>query len=181
MKTAAIAAAVVALLAAAVVAFLVIDPFADDSDPAAQRGLSGSACQKLAGLAGQLAEEDPTPSAFLAALGTDGAGIRQGSRGFTDLLRGGHNRIRGRGFLARYDDGTDGQVRHFSGVAVATLFAGANPTLWISRHLRHDPKGSPDDRLSQAAVEFGTDVLAGRLALDETEDWILGHICRKQP
>ncbi len=174
-----LAAGLLAALALGVVAYLVVDPFGDESDPTASRGLSGSACQKLAGLAGELADEDMSPAAFLAALGKDGAGIRTGPRGFGDLLRGGRNRIRGRGFLARYDDGSDGQVRHFSGIAVATLLATGNPTLWISRHLRNDKPGSADDNLTEQGVEFSTAVLKGELALEEAGDWILAHLCRR--
>jgi hypothetical protein len=180
MRAAAVAIALLAVIWLAAAAYVVVaDPFADDSDPTVSRGLTGTACQRLAGLAAQLAEQDPAPAAFLAALGHDGAGIRSGSRGFADLLSGGHNRIRGRGFVARYDDGSDGQVRHFSGVAMATLFATGNPTLWISRHLRRDAPGSADDNLSEQAVAFSTAVLKGRLALDETSDWILARLCRR--
>jgi len=180
MRAAALAIALLAVLGLAAAAYVVVsDPSADESDPTVSRGLTGTACQRLAGLAGQLAEQDPAPAAFLAALGHDGAGIRSGSRGFADLLAGGHNRIRGRGFLARYDDGSDGQVRHFSGIAMATLFATGNPTLWISRHLRRDEQGSADDDLSKQAVTFSTAVLKGRLALDQTRGWILAHLCRQ--
>jgi hypothetical protein len=179
MRTALIAAGLLAALALGAVAYIAIDPFGDESDPSVSRGLTGTACQRLAGLAVQLAEEDKTPGEFIAALGREGAGIRQGSRGFADLLRGGHNRIPGRGFLARYDDGTQGQVRHFAGITVATALATGNPTLWISRHLRHDRKGSADDKLTERGVDFATAVLEGRLALDQTGDWILTHLCRR--
>lgn len=180
MKKALIGLGIITAAAAAVLAYTVVDPFADESDPSTRRVLSGSACQRLAGLAGQLAEEDPEPGAFLAVLGREAAGIRSGSRGFADLLRGGRNRIAGKGFLARFDDGTQGQVRHFSGIAVATIFASGNPTLWISRHLRHDKKGSPDDHLTEQGVAFATAVLRGDLELEQTEDWINTHLCRRR-
>lgn len=169
----------VAIAGAAGIAYLVFDPFAEDSDPAAERALTGTACQRLAGLTGQLAEEDRRPQDFLLALGLEAAGIHRGSRGVADLLRGGRNRIPGNGFLARYDDGTEGQVRHFSGIAVATILARGNPTLWISRHLRHDRKGSPDDRLTEQGIAFATQLLHGELAPDEAQEWVLAHLCRR--
>ncbi len=167
------------LLGAGALAYFVIDPFSDESDPSSSRALTGTSCRRLAGLAGQLAEEDPNPAQFLAALGREAAGIRRGTRGIADLIRGGHNRIPGKGFRERYDDGTSGQARHFSGIAVATILATGNPTLWISRHLRHDPKGSADDNLTEQGISFATQVLTGKLAPDETEDWVLGNLCRK--
>jgi hypothetical protein len=180
MKQLLIAAGVLAVIGLGVAAYLVIDPFGDESDPTAARGLTGTACQRLAGLAGQLAQEDPGPGAFLVALGREGAGIRSGSRGFADLLRGGHNRIPGRGFLRRYDDGTQGQVRHFVGISVATVFARGNPTRWISEHLRRDPEGSPDGQLTDRGIEFATGILTGGLALADASSWILKHLCRRK-
>ena len=174
-----IAIAVLAV-AAAGLAYVVLDPFADESDPSARRALTGSACEKLAQLAGQLAEEDPTPVAFMRELGLEAAGIRPGRRALADLARGGHNRIRGRGFLQRYDDGTEGQVRHFVGLSVATMFGGASPIRWISENLRRDPAGTPDGRLGEEGIDFGTQVIAGKLALDETPLWLRSHLCRKR-
>ncbi len=181
MKKVLVAAGVLAILALGALAYLAIDPFGDESDPTVARGLTGTACQRLAGLAAQLAEEDKTPGEFLAALGREGAGIRQGSRGFADLLRGGHNRIPGRGFLKRYDDGTQGQARHFVGISVATLYGRGNPTRWISEHLRRDREGTPDGQLTDRGIDFATGVLRGDLALDDTSNWLLGRICRKNP
>jgi hypothetical protein len=179
MRTAAIVGGLLVVLGLGVATYIAIDPGGGESDPSASRGLTGTACQRLAGLAGQLAEEDPAPAEFIAVLGRDAAGIRQGSRALADLLRGGHNRIPGRGFLARYDDGTQGQVRHFTGIAVATLFAQGNATRWISEHLRNDPEGSPDGRLSERGIEFATAVLSGKLALADARDWILRRLCRR--
>lgn len=180
MKKFLLALAVVAVAGAAVLAFIAVDPFADESNPSATRGLTGTACEKLGELSSQLAEEDDSPGAFLADLGSEAAGIRQGSRGFTDLLRGGRNTIPGRGFRERYDDGTQGQVRHFSGIAVATIYASGNPTRWISQHLRNDKKGSADDLLTEQGIAFATAVLGGQLALDQTGDWVQGHLCRRR-
>ncbi|MFN2612579.1 MAG: hypothetical protein ABR536_04320 [Solirubrobacterales bacterium] len=178
MKKGLIAVAVLALAGAGILAYLAIDPFADQSDPSAARHLSGSACERLAGLAGQLAEDEHSAGAFLAALGREGAGIRQGSRGLADLLRGGHDRIPGRGFRRRFDDDTDGQVRHFAGIATATLYAQGNPTRWISQHIRGDKKGSADDRLTGEGIAFAGAVLSGELPLEHTGDWLLSHLCR---
>jgi hypothetical protein len=175
-----LALAAVAVVGAAILAYIAIDPFADESNPSAARGLTGTACQKLAELSGQLADEDDSPGAFLADLGREAAGIRQGSRGFTDLLRGGYNRIPGRGFRQRYDDGTQGQVRHFSGIAVATIYASGNPTRWISQHIRGDNKGSADDNLTEEGIAFATAVLKGRLALGQTGEWVRSHLCRRR-
>jgi hypothetical protein len=179
VKKALLALGVLAVLAAAVVAYIAIDPFADESDPTTAHNLTGTACQRLAGLAGFLAREEPDGEAFLLAIGKNGAGIRGGPRGVGDLLRGGRNRIRGKGFRERYDDGTDGQVRHFSGIVAAVVLASGNPTLWISRHLRRDPKGSPDDNLTEQGVDFATAVENGDLKPDDAEDWILDHLCRR--
>jgi hypothetical protein len=179
MRNAAIVVGVLAVLGLGALAYLAIDPFGDESDPTVSQGLTGTACQRLAGLAGQLAGEDPAPAEFIAVLGQDAAGIRRGSRAFSDLLRGGHNRIPGGGFLARYDDGTQGQVRHFAGIAVATLFAQGSATRWISEHLRDDPAGSPDGRLTERGIDFATAVLRGKLALADTRDWIRTRLCRK--
>jgi hypothetical protein len=176
---AAIAAWVLAVVGLGIVAYIAIDPFGDESDPTVSQGLTGTACQRLAGLAGQLAEKDPAPADFIAVLGRDAAGIRRGSRAFADLLRGGHNRIPGGGFLVGYDDGTEGQVRHFTGIAVATLFGQGNATRWISEHLRKDPASSPDGQLTERGIDFATAVLSGKLALADTRDWILTRLCRK--
>jgi hypothetical protein len=169
-----------AAIGAGVLAYIAIDPFADESDPTTAHNLTGSACQRLAGLAAVLAQEDPGREKFLLAIGKNGAGIRGGPRGVGDLLHGGHNRIRGKGFRERYDDDTDGQVRHFSGIVAAVVLADGNPTLWISRHLRDDPKGSPDDNLTEQGVAFATAIQKGELKPDEAGDWILGHLCRRK-
>jgi hypothetical protein len=172
---------VLAIAAAGVAAFIAIDPFGDGSDPTSDREITGTACERLAGLAGQLAEEEDDATGFLFALGRNGAGIRAGSRGLGDLLRGGRNRIPGKGFLARYDDGSQGQVRHFSGIAVAVLYAKGDTTLWISRRLRNDRKGSADDELTKRGVDFAEEVVSGDLELEDAEDWILENLCRRKP
>ena len=88
---------VLLLTGAAVIAYLAIDPFADESDPTVSRHLSGTACERLAGLAGQLGEADDGVNQFLLDLGQQAAGISKGRRALADLARGGRNRIPGRG------------------------------------------------------------------------------------
>ena len=168
------------VLAAGAVAYFVLDPFADEGDPSTARHLTGSACERLSELAGQLAEENDKPAAFLFALGREAAGIRAGRRGLVDLARGGHNRLPGRGFQRRFDDGTQGQVRHFVGLSVATMYGGANPVRWISEHLRRDPEESPDGRLSDEGIAFARGIVTGALPLDRASVWLRAHLCRKQ-
>jgi hypothetical protein len=163
----------------AVIAVLVIHPFGDTSDPTASRHLTGTACERLAGLAGQLAEADDSVNEFLLDLGEDGAGISTGRRALADLARGGRNRIPGKGFKQRFDDGSIGQVRHFVGYARASMFGGTSVTRWISEHLRHDPAGSPDGRLGDEGIEFAQDLISGRLSLSDASAWLRGRLCRR--
>lgn len=145
-----------------------------------QGELTGSACRRMAGVSAKLAERDPAPIAYLRAMGLQVAGIRPPPRGYGDLARGGSNRIPGRGFLARLDDGSSGQARHFAGIVAATTFVGgSNPTRWISESLRRDPADSADGRLTEEGIEFATSVARQDLALDETPAWLLAHLCRR--
>jgi hypothetical protein len=167
------------LLAAAVVlVYLAIDPFGDDSDPTASLHLSGTACERLAGLADYLADTDDSVNDFLLDLGQQAGGISKGRRALADLARGGRNRIRGKGFKQRFDDGSIGQVRHFVGYARASMFGGTNVTRWISEHLRHDAPDSPDGRLGDEGIEFAQDLIAGRLQLSEASGWLRTNLCR---
>ena len=163
----------------AVIAVLVVDPFGDTSDPTASRHLTGTACERLAGLAGQLAEADDSVNEFLLDLGEEGAGISRGRRALADLARGGRNRIPGKGFKQRFDDGSIGQVRHFVGYARASMFGGTFVTRWISEHLRHDAADSPDGRLGDEGIEFSQDLIAGRLELSAAPTWLRTHLCRR--
>jgi hypothetical protein len=140
----------------------------------------GSGCRRLAGIAADLAEADPEPSRFLRALGREAAGIRPPPRAFTDLARGGSDRIPGRGFLARFDDGSLGQARHFAGIAVARSFGSAADVRRISIDLRRDPADSPDGRLTDEAIEFANAVLGGDLSVAETPEWMLDNLCRRR-
>ena len=176
-----VASAVV--LAAGVAAYLVLDPFGDDSgspagSAARTQPLTGTACQRLAGLAANLAVRDRTAERFLIDLGQQGAGIRPGRFALIDLARDGRNIILGRGFKREFDDGTRGQVRHFVGVARASMFGGSALTRWISENLRRDPAGSPDGRLADEGIDFAQALLAGRLELSEASEWIRETLCK---
>ena len=192
--------AIVLVLAAGAAGYVLLDPFADDSDSVAGAGhasvagagegsaadggaartepLSGTACQRLAGLAANIAVRDRTPERFLIDLGRQGAGIRSGRFALIDLARDGRNIILGRGFKRAFDDGTRGQVRHFVGVARASMFGGSALTRWISENLRRDPAGSPDGRLADEGIDFAQALLAGRLELSEASEWIRETLCK---
>jgi hypothetical protein len=174
-----LAIGLVCVVGAVAAAVVVIDPFGEESDPTASLHLTGTACERLAGLAGQLAETDDSVNEFLLDLGEDGAGISKGRRALADLGRGGSNRIPGKGFKQRFDDGSIGQVRHFVGYVRASMFGGSSVTRWISEHLRHDPADSPDGRLGDEGIEFEQDLIAGRLELSETSGWLRMHLCRQ--
>ena len=113
---------------------------------------------------------------MLLELGRRGAGIRPGPAGYLDLLRGGRNPIRGTGFRPEYADGTRGQARHFAGVACSVARMGARPTR-LASVMRGDRPGSPDGRLSEAAIAFASSVLAGEIPLDQVGAWIERHLC----
>lgn len=182
-----ILAALLAVLAiaAAGAAVWYVDPFSDDGEQLElgdlQGELGGSACRRVAGFAAKLAERDPAQLAFLRDFGRQVAGIRPPPRGYGDLARGGSNRVAGRGFLAKFDDGSQGQAGHFAGIAVATTFVGgSSPTRWISEHLRDDPGNTADGRLTDEGIVFATAVLKGELPLDETPQWLLDNLCRRR-
>jgi hypothetical protein len=192
--------AIALVLAAGAVGYLLLDPLGDDSDSVAGAGrasvagagegsaadadeartepLSGTACQRLAGLASNLATRDPTPERFLIDLGKQGAGIRPGRFALIDLAGDGRNMILGRGFKSEFDDGTRGQVRHFVGVARASMFGGSLVTRWISEHLRSDPANSPDGRLADEGIDFARALLARRLELSAASGWIRERLCK---
>ena len=190
--------AIVLVLAAGAAGYVLLDPFADDSHSVAGAGhapvagagersaadaartepLSGTACQRLAGLAANLAVRDRIAERFLIDLGQQGAGIRPGRFALIDLARDGRNIILGRGFKREFDDGTRGQVRHFVGVARASMFGGSALTRWISENLRRDPAGSPDGRLADEGIDFAQALLAGRLELSEASEWIRATLCK---
>lgn len=162
------------------------EPWAEDGDGDAidtadlSEEFSGSACRRMAGLAAKLAERDQGEADFLRAFGLRAAGIRPPPRAYGDLARGGRNLIAGKGFLARFDDGSAGQVRHFAGIAVASTFGGGGATRFLSIFVRDDPLRTPDGQLTEEGIVFATDVLDGDLALEETPGWLLEHLCRRK-
>ncbi len=185
-----IAAAVLAVLALALAAaggaVWWWEPWEDSSEERIEvedlsEEFRGSACRQVAGLAAKLAETTDSPVVFLRDFGKRVAGIRPGARAYGDLARGGRNLIPGKGFLARFDDGTPGQARHFAGVAVATTFGGAAATRFASIFLRDDAEDSPDGRLSDEAIAFAGGVLSGEVELEETPRWLLDRLCRRKP
>jgi hypothetical protein len=139
---------------------------------------TGSACQRLAALAGALGRRESTPRGFLRALGLAAAGIRRPPRALPDLARGGRDLIPGRGFRGPYSDGSAGQVRHFAGVAVASTYGGATATRLISMLFRRDPVRSADGRLSERAFDFAALVSSGELPPAQSGAWILANLCR---
>jgi hypothetical protein len=170
--------ALVAAIGVGVIGLLLIDPFGDESHPTASLHLSGTACERLAGLAGYLAETDDSVNEFLLDLGRRAGGISEGRRALDDLARGGRNRIPGKGFKGRFDDGSIGQVRHFVGYVRASMYGGADVTRWISEHLRHDAPNSADGRLGDAGIEFEQDLITGRLQPSQGSAWLRRHLCR---
>ena len=140
---------------------------------------TGSACRRMAGLAARLAEGEESAVRFLRAFGREAAGIRPPPRAYGDLARGGRDLIPGRGFLTRYDDGTEGQVRHFAGIAAASTFGGGSATRFISIFFRDDPIASPDGQLTEEGIEFAERVLGGDLTPAETPAWLLENLCRR--
>jgi hypothetical protein len=176
---------VVIVLVCAGAALWWAEPWADEGSDAIDFSelsaeYQASACKRLAGLAAKLAEQEDSAPEFLRAFGKQAAGIRQGPRAYGDLARGGRNLIAGRGFLARYDDVTQGQARHFAGIAVATSFGGGSYTRWVSIFVRDDPLDSPDGRLTEEGIAFAGEVLSGDLDLAETPEWLLEHLCRRR-
>jgi hypothetical protein len=191
--------AIVVVLAAGVAGYLLLDSSGDDSGSVADAGqasvaragkgsvtdagevrtepLSGTACQRLAGLVANIAVRDRSPERFLVDLGKEGAGIRSGRFALIDLANDGRNIILGRGFRPEFDDGTRGQVRHFVGVARASMFGGSDLTRWISENLRRDPADSPDGRLADEGIDFAQALLADRLEPSEASAWIRERLC----
>jgi hypothetical protein len=138
---------------------------------------SGSACRRMAGLAARLAERERSAVGFLREFGREAAGIRPPPRAYGDLARGGRDLITGRGFLDRFDDGSQGQVRHFAGIAVASTFGGGGATRIVSILFRDDPLESPDGQLTEEGIAFADELRSGELELAETPAWLLDHLC----
>lgn len=137
-----------------------------------------SACEAFAEAAALIAGGSEDVRTFLDRLGMHTAGIRPGLAGLGDLVRGGRDLLAGGGFRADFDDGTDGQVRHFAGTAVAAAKIGGNLTELLNEHARGDWKGSPDERLTRSAVEFTEQLLSGALPVSRAAEWIRERLCQ---
>lgn len=138
---------------------------------------SSDACSELTERTAALAASAPAPRALIAALAKEAAGIRSAPVGVLDLARGGANRVRGRGFRRRYDDGTRGQARHFATGAGATLLLGGPVAHVFLRTLGGDEPGSADDRLTTRAIEWSRLLRRGELSVAEAGAWIRCEIC----
>ena len=135
-----------------------------------------SAAEHLARIADRLGARGLPPRRFLRALAWNCAGIRPGLVGYLDLARGGRNRFLGHGFRARFDDGTDGQVRHFAGVAVSPVLLGDPLASLAHRWALRDAPDTPDGRLSEQAFRFSKQLRAGSLAPHLAGAWIREHV-----
>lgn len=137
-----------------------------------------TAVERLARIADRLGERDLPPRRFLRALAWNCAGVRLGPLGYLDLASGGRNRFSGRGFRRRFDDDTDGQVRHFAGSAVAPQLLGERLARLSVTHILRDGPDSADGLLSEAAIDFSKQLRAGALSTSDAGEWIrerLGH------
>lgn len=135
------------------------------------------ACARLVALIERLSSETTEPKQFLIRLGSEAAGIRTGPLGYVDLARGGKNRLPGGGVRAVLDDDTDGQIRHFVGIATAAARIGPRLTRWLSVVVGRDEPTSADGRLSDLAVTFARDLLAGTLPVTDAAAWVRRHVC----
>lgn len=138
-----------------------------------------SACQKLVELARKMASQNPglSPKDFILTLGEQAAGIRRGPLRLLDLVKGGKNLLPGSGFKSEYDDGSGGQVRHFVGIAVSRITLGPKLTVWLSETVRRDPAGSPDGRLTLAAIDFSQKLLKGEIPITSAGQWLRENLC----
>lgn len=135
------------------------------------------ACTKLVRMVELLAAETSDPRRLLVALGTAVAGIRTGPLAFVDLARGGRNHFPGRGMASEFDDDSDGQARHFAGIATSSARVGPTLTRWLSIIVGRDAPTSPDGRLTDLAVEFARLLLRRELATADAADWIRQRLC----
>ena len=135
------------------------------------------ACAKLATAIELAATGTADPRRLLVALGTAAAGIRPGPVAFLDLARGGRNHFPGRGTASEFDDDSDGQVRHFAGIATSVARIGPTLTRWLSIVVGRDAPSSPDGRLTDLAVEFARLLLRRELATSDAADWVRQRLC----
>jgi hypothetical protein len=134
------------------------------------------AAAKLVDLARTLGALEPDPRRFLAELGRRGAGVRRGPLWFLDAGRGGRNTISGTGVKPEFDDGTRGQIRHFTGTAATVARIGSRATRWATLHILRDGPDTADGRLSEAAIAFAELLLSGELEPRDAADWIARNI-----
>ncbi|MGV8894843.1 MAG: hypothetical protein ACOH10_07180 [Rhodoglobus sp.] len=135
------------------------------------------ACAKLVRVVELIAIETSDPRRLLVALGTAAAGIRTGPLALIDLARGGRNHFPGRGMASEFDDDSDGQARHFAGIATSAARVGPTLTRWLSIVVGRDAPSSPDGRLTDLAVEFARALLKGDLATADAADWLRERLC----
>lgn len=137
------------------------------------------ACTALVNACDRIAAHAPSPRTFLVELGRQVAGVRRGPLWPLDAGRGGRNRLRGRGFRAHVDDGTDGQARHFAGIIAVAARIGNGPTQWLSIQVGRDAPESADGRLTDHALDFVRLIRSGQLAPTEAGRWIEREICAR--
>lgn len=139
--------------------------------------MTADGCAELAATCGRVAARASSPGRFLRELGHEAAGVRRGPLWPLDAARGGSNRIRGRGFRRRVDDGTEGQARHFAGIVAVACRIGPRATRWLSIHVGRDAEDSADGRLTDHALDFVRLIRSGGLAPADAEAWVRSTIC----
>ena len=131
-----------------------------------------TAVERLARIADQLGARGLAPRRFLRGLAWNCAGIRPDLRGYLDLATGGRNSIPGRGFRGQFDDGSDGQVRHFAGVAVAPVLLGERAAQVAHHWILKDAPDTADGQLSAEAARFSRLLREGSLSTRDAGTWI---------
>lgn len=148
---------------------------------AAESSATQNGCQELAAAADQIVEDYPAieTRAFIRELARRVAGIDPGPKGIIDLAQGGENVVVGGGFKPIFDDGSQGQARHFAGTAGSVERFGAAATLMAGSTFLRDPPDSADGRLGRAAVVFATKLIEGDLTPLDTSTWIREYLCEQ--
>jgi hypothetical protein len=164
--------------AALTIVILMIPCAADATGNAATQ----DGCQALATTADEIVSAQPNiePPEFIRAIAFRVARIDPGPKGIIDLAQGGENVVAGTGFKPVFDDGTEGQARHFAGTAGSVERFGVSATLMAGETVLRDLADSADGRLSRAAIVFATKLLDGSLAPAEAGSWIREYVCAEQ-
>ncbi|KQX05061.1 MULTISPECIES: hypothetical protein [unclassified Leifsonia] len=136
-----------------------------------------NACDSLAETATRLAAAGHRSRRFLVELGSAAGGVRSGPLWVIDAGLGGRNVLSGRGFRRRFDDGSDGQARHFAGLVAVSARLGAPLTRWLSVHVGRDHPDSADGRLTDSAIAFASGIRSGELAQSSAAEWIRRELC----